>query len=388
MATGKKNTAKKGTAKNDIAANKQKALENALAILEKQYGKGAVMRLGDNAAKLDIDVMPTGCFELDEALGIGGLPRGRIIEIFGPESSGKTTVALQIIAAAQKAGGTAAFVDAEHALDASYAKALGVDIDNIFVSQPNTGEEGLEVAEKLVSSGAIDIVVIDSVAALVPKAEIEGLIGDSHVGVQARLMSQALRKLAGAASQSNTVAIFINQLREKIGVVYGNPETTAGGKALKFYASVRIDVRKGEKLMAGDMQVGNKTKIKIVKNKVAPPFRTADVEIYFGEGISKTSSTLNAAIQHGIITKSGAWFAYNGENIAQGRENARLYLKNNPDILDEIEQKIIKLTRKDDEKNDEDKNTGNAESMPDAINMSEDDLLEDMIEDDIEEIIE
>lgn len=383
MATGKKSGSKKDGNKKDTAANKQKALENALAIIEKEYGKGAVMRLGDNASKLDIDVMPTGCFELDEALGIGGLPRGRIIEIFGPESSGKTTVALQIIASAQKAGGTAAFIDAEHALDATYAKALGVDIDNIFVCQPNTGEEGLEVAEKLISSGALDIVVIDSVAALVPKAEIEGLIGDAHVGVQARLMSQALRKLAGASSQSNTVAIFINQLRDKIGVSYGNPETTAGGKALKFYSSIRIDVRKGEKLMAGDTQIGNKTKIKIVKNKVAPPFRTAEVEMYYGEGISKTSSTLNAALKHGLITKSGTWFAYNGNNIAQGRENARLYLKNNPEILEELEQKIIKINQKDDDEIKAEKNTENDtnETVTETENSFDEESIED-IEDD------
>ena len=381
MATSKKTVSKKGTDKKDNSANRQKALENALSILEKQYGKGAVMRLGDDAAKFDVEVMPTGCYELDEALGIGGLPRGRIIEVFGPESSGKTTVALQIIAAAQKEGGTAAFVDAEHALDPTYAKALGVDTENIFISQPNTGEEGLEVAEKLISSGALDIVVIDSVAALVPKAEIEGLIGDSHVGVQARLMSQALRKLAGAASQSNTVVIFINQLRDKIGVAYGNPETTAGGKALKFYATIRMDIRKGERLMAGDTQVGNKTKIKIVKNKVAPPFKTAEVEIYFGEGISKTSSTLNAALANGLITKSGAWFAYNGTNIAQGRENARLYLKDNPEFLEQLEQEIYKLTHKsdDDEKDDD---ILNAES--ESSDLFEEDLIEDLIEDDID----
>lgn len=380
MAISKKTVSKKEAAKKDNTANRQRALDNALAILEKQYGKGAVMRLGDDASKFDVEVMPTGCFELDEALGIGGLPRGRIIEVFGPESSGKTTVALQIIAAAQKEGGMAAFVDAEHALDPTYAKALGVNTENIFISQPNTGEEGLEVAEKLISSGALDIVVIDSVAALVPKAEIEGLIGDSHVGVQARLMSQALRKLAGAASQSNTVVIFINQLRDKIGVVYGNPETTAGGKALKFYATIRMDIRKGERLMAGDTQIGNKTKIKIVKNKVAPPFRTAEVEIYYGEGISKTSSTLNAAIAYGLITKSGAWFAYNGTNIAQGRENARLYLKDNPDFLEELEQEIYKLTHESDD--EEEINTSNPTS--EAEDLLDDDLIEDLMDDDID----
>jgi recombination protein RecA len=321
---------------------KDKALQMALAQIEKQYGKGAVMKLGDTANNMDMSVISTGCLELDIALGVGGLPRGRVVEIYGPESSGKTTVALHAIAEAQKEGGAAAFIDAEHALDPLYAKALGVDIDHLYVSQPSTGEEALEITEQLVRSGAIDIIVIDSVAALVPKAEIDGLMGESHVGLQARLMSQALRKLAGVINKSNTVAVFINQLREKIGVVYGNPETTAGGRALKFYATVRIDIRRSEKLMAGDQQIGNKTKIKVVKNKVAPPFKTAEVEIYYGEGISKTASALNMAAQIGVIAKSGAWFSYQGEHIGQGRENARQYLISNPDVLAEIQEAVLK----------------------------------------------
>jgi recombination protein RecA len=325
-----------------MAIEKQKALDMALSQIEKQYGKGAVMKLGDAAQNMNISVIPTGCLELDIALGVGGVPRGRIVEIYGPESSGKTTVALHIIAEAQKLGGAAAFVDAEHALDPAYAKALGVDIDNLYVSQPSTGEEGLEITEQLVRSGAIDVIVVDSVAALVPKAEIDGLMGDSHVGLQARLMSQALRKLAGIISKTNAVAIFINQLREKIGVMFGNPETTAGGKALKFYSTIRIDIRRSEKLMAGDQQVGNKTKIKVVKNKVAPPFKLAEVEIYYGEGISKTASVMNMATNLGIIAKSGAWFSYKGEHIGQGRENARQYLLSNPDVLEEISQLVLK----------------------------------------------
>lgn len=329
--------------KRDSSGEKSKALEMALSQIEKQFGKGAVMRLGDSSSGMDLSVIPTGCLELDIALGVGGFPRGRIIEIFGPESSGKTTVALHAVAEAQKKGGAAAFIDAEHALDPLYAKALGVDIENLYVSQPSTGEEALEITEKLVRSGAIDIVVVDSVAALVPRAEIDGLMGDPHVGLQARLMSQALRKLAGVLNKSNTVAIFINQLREKIGVMFGNPETTAGGKALKFYATMRIDIRRGEKLMAGDEQIGNKTKIKIVKNKVSPPFKSADVEIYYGEGISKTSSVLNMASKFGIIGKSGSWFSYKGEHIGQGRENARQYLKSHPEVMEEIEQEILKI---------------------------------------------
>ncbi len=321
---------------------KQKALDMALAQIEKQFGKGAVMKLGDSAKNSGMSVIPTGCLELDVALGIGGIPRGRIIEIYGPESSGKTTVALHMIAEAQKLGGAAAFIDAEHALDPTYAKALGVDIDNLYVSQPSTGEEALEIAEALVRSGAIDIIVVDSVAALVPKAEIDGVMGDSHMGLQARLMSQALRKLAGVINKSNTVAVFINQLREKLGVMFGSPETTTGGKALKFYATIRLDVRRGEVLKSGDQIIGNKTKIKVVKNKVAPPFKLAEVEIYYGEGISRTSSLLNLGVQLGIIAKAGAWFSYGGEHIGQGRDNSRKFLLAHPEIAEEISAAIYK----------------------------------------------
>lgn len=322
--------------------NKGKALDAALAQIEKQFGKGAVMKLGDASKNMNIEAIPTGCLELDVALGIGGVPRGRIIEIYGPESSGKTTVALHMIAEAQKLGGAAAFIDAEHALDPVYAKNLGVDIDNLYVSQPSTGEEALEITDMLTRSGAIDIVVVDSVAALVPKSEIEGLMGDSSVGVQARLMSQALRKLAGAINKTNTVVVFINQLREKIGVMFGNPETTTGGKALKFYASVRLDVRRIETIKVGDQMIGNRTRIKVVKNKVAPPFKTAEFEIYYGEGISEPASVLNLGTQLGLIVKSGAWFSYQGEHIGQGRDNARQYLMANPEIMEEVKQQVLK----------------------------------------------
>lgn len=312
------------------------------------------MRLGDQTANLNLSVIPTGCLELDMALGIFGLPRGRIIEIYGPESSGKTTVALHAIAEAQRLGGAAAFIDAEHALDPIYAKALGVDIDNLYVSQPDTGEQALEITEMLIRSGAIDIIVIDSVAALVPKAEIDGEMGDSHVGLQARLMSQALRKLAGAINKSNTVAIFINQLREKVGVMFGNPEVTPGGRALKFYSSVRIEVRKGEAIKDGDQIVGNKTKIKVVKNKTAPPFKTAEVEIRYGQGISKSASLINLGVQFDIIKKSGAWFSYNDARIGQGRDNARKYLEENPEVAEEIKNKILACVGNDaSEENDE-----------------------------------
>lgn len=319
---------------------KKKALEMALGQIEKQFGKGSIMRLGDNAGKLDISVIPTGCLELDVALGVGGIPRGRIVEIFGPESSGKTTVALHIIAEAQKLGGSAAFIDAEHALDPKYAHNLGVDTDNLLVSQPDTGEQALEITEALVRSGAIDVVVIDSVAALVPKAEIEGEMGDPHVGLQARLMSQALRKLAGIISKSNSIVIFINQLREKVGVMFGNPETTPGGKALKFYASIRLDVRKIEQEKTGNDIIGNRTRIKVVKNKVAPPFKQAEFDILYGEGISKEGSILDMAVANDIVAKSGAWYSYNNEKIGQGRENARQYLKQNTNITKEIENKV------------------------------------------------
>ena len=321
--------------------DKSTALDNALAQIEKQFGKGAIMRLGDQTANLNLSVISTGCLELDMALGIFGLPRGRIIEIYGPESSGKTTVALHAVAEAQKQGGMAAFIDAEHALDPVYAKALGVDIDNLYVSQPDTGEQALEITEMLIRSGAIDIIVIDSVAALVPKAEIEGEMGDSHVGLQARLMSQALRKLAGAINKSNCVAIFINQLREKVGIMFGNPEVTPGGRALKFYSSVRIEVRKGEPIKEGDQVVGNRTKIKVVKNKTAPPFRTCEVEIRHGQGIIKSASLINLGVQFDIIKKSGAWFSYNDMRIGQGRDNARKYIEDNPEIAEEIKNKIM-----------------------------------------------
>lgn len=345
----KKDAPKKtiGTAnvdKNDEVTLKQeklKALESALSQLNKTYGKGAVMKFSDAAAIQNLQVITTGNLQLDLALGVGGLPRGRVVEIFGPESSGKTTVALHCIAEAQKGGGVAAFIDAEHALDPQYARKLGVDIDNLYISQPDTGEQALEICEALVRSGAVDIVVIDSVAALVPKAEIEGEMGDSFVGLQARLMSQALRKLTGVISKTNAVAIFINQLREKVGVMYGSPETTTGGRALKFYASIRLDVRRSEQLKVGTEIIGNRTKIKVVKNKVAPPFRIAEVDIIYGEGISKTGTLLDMAVDRDIIHKSGAWFSYEDQRIGQGRENARQYLKDNPEIADKID-KIIR----------------------------------------------
>ena len=323
---------------------KEKALEQAIAQIEKQFGKGSIMKLGE-APVQEIEVIPTGCLTLDMALGIGGIPRGRIVEIYGPESSGKTTVSLHIIAEAQKMGGTAAFIDAEHALDPIYAQRLGVDIKNLYVSQPDTGEQGLEIAESLVRTGAVDIVVIDSVAALTPKAEIDGEMGDSHVGLQARLMSQALRKLAGITNKTKTCVVFINQLREKVGVMFGNPETTPGGKALKFYSSVRLDVRKGEVIKDGDQSVGARTKVKIVKNKMAPPFKTAEFDIVFGLGISKEGCLLDLAVQHDIIQKSGAWFSYNGEKIAQGKENAKGYLANNPELSQEIDAKVREAMR-------------------------------------------
>ena len=318
---------------------KKKALEMALGQIEKQFGKGAVMKLGEST-HMNIETIPTGAIGLDIALGVGGVPRGRIVEIFGPEASGKTTVALHIIAEAQKAGGDAAFIDAEHALDPVYAKKLGVDIDNLIVSQPDTGEQALEIAEALVRSGAIDVIVIDSVAALVPKAEIDGEMGDAHVGLQARLMSQALRKLAGVISKSKTTAIFINQLREKVGVMFGNPETTPGGRALKFYSSVRLDVRKIETLKQGTEVIGNRTRAKVVKNKVAPPFKEAEFDIIYGEGISKEGSVLDVGVNLDIVNKSGAWFSYNGQRIGQGRENVKQFLRENREITKDIEAKI------------------------------------------------
>ncbi|WP_073256030.1 recombinase RecA [Caldanaerovirga acetigignens] len=319
---------------------KQKALEMALAQIERQFGKGSIMRLGEAQSKFSVEVIPTGALSLDIALGVGGVPRGRIIEIFGPESSGKTTVALHIIAEAQKAGGTAAFIDAEHALDPVYARKLGVDTDNLLISQPDTGEQALEIAEALVRSGAVDVIVIDSVAALVPKAELEGEMGEAHVGLQARLMSQALRKLAGSISKSKTVAIFINQLREKVGVMFGNPETTPGGRALKFYASVRMEVRKISVIKEGDEVIGSRASVKIVKNKVAPPFKSAEFDIMHGEGISREGCVLDFATEAGIIQKSGAWYSYEKERIGQGRENAKQYLKEHPELLNAIELKV------------------------------------------------
>ncbi len=320
--------------------DKMRALESALAQIEKQYGKGSVMKLGDTNSNMNIETVPTGSLSLDLALGIGGVPKGRIIEIYGPESSGKTTVALHMVAEAQKRGGIAGFIDAEHALDPVYARNIGVDIDNLYISQPDNGEQALEITETMVRSGAVDIIIVDSVAALVPKAEIEGDMGDSHVGLQARLMSQALRKLTAAISKSNCVVIFINQLREKVGVMFGNPETTTGGRALKFYSSIRLDVRRIESLKMGGEVVGNRTRIKVVKNKVAPPFKEAEFDIMFGKGISREGDVLDLAAAEGIVIKSGAWYAYNDAKIGQGRENAKQYLKERPELLAEIEQKV------------------------------------------------
>lgn len=320
--------------------DKLKALDAAIAQIERQYGKGSVMKLGDNSANMNVETVPTGSLSLDIALGLGGLPKGRIIEIYGPESSGKTTVALHCVAEVQKQGGIAGFIDAEHALDPVYAKNIGVNIDELYISQPDSGDQALEIAETMVRSGAMDIIVIDSVAALVPKQEIEGDMGDSHVGLQARLMSQALRKLTPVISKSNCVVIFINQLREKVGVMFGNPETTTGGRALKFYASVRMDVRRIETLKQNGEMVGNRTRIKIVKNKIAPPFKEAEFDIMFGKGISKEGDILDLATKLDLVNKSGAWYAYNGDKIGQGRENAKIYLGQHPEIMEELEEKI------------------------------------------------
>jgi recombination protein RecA len=324
---------KKTEEKND------KALEEVMAEIEKQFGKGAIMKLGDDA-KMEVETVPTGSLSLDIALGAGGFPKGRIVEVFGPESSGKTTIALQAVAEVQKRGGRAAFIDAEHALDPVYAKALGVNLNELLLSQPDTGEQALEICEALVRSNAVQIVVIDSVAALVPQAEIEGEMGDSHVGLQARLMSQALRKLAGIINKTNTIAIFINQLREKVGVLFGNPETTTGGRALKFYASVRLDVRRGEQIKVGDSVIGNRTTIKVVKNKIAPPFKTATVDVMYGEGVSYEGELVDIGTEIGALEKSGAWYSYNGEKIGQGKENTKIFLKNNPDIAADIDARI------------------------------------------------
>lgn len=322
-----------------IDPRRQAALDTALQQVEKSFGKGSAMRLGDRPEQ-DVEVIPTGSLALDMALGIGGLPRGRVVEIYGPESSGKTTLALHVVANAQRNGGVAAFIDAEHALDPVYARNLGVDTDSLIVSQPDNGEQALEIADMLIRSGALDVIVIDSVAALVPKAEIEGDMGDSHVGLQARLMSQALRKMTGALAQANTTAIFINQLREKIGVFFGSPETTTGGKALKFYASVRMDIRRIQTLKNGEDAMGNRTKVKVVKNKMAPPFKTAEFDVLYGEGISREGSVLDMALETGIVKKSGSWFTYEGDQLGQGRENVRKFLKDNPGVVDEIEHKV------------------------------------------------
>ena len=322
-----------------IDENKRKALESALSQIEKAYGKGSVMKLGDNM-HLNVETVPSGSLGLDLALGVGGVPKGRVVEVYGPESGGKTTVALHMVAEVQKRGGIAGFIDAEHALDPVYAKKIGVDIDNLYISQPDTGEQALEITETMVRSGAVDIVIVDSVAALVPKAEIEGEMGDSHVGLQARLMSQALRKLTAIIGKTNCMVIFINQLREKVGVMFGNPETTTGGRALKYYSSIRLEVRRGEQIKKDGEAIGNRTKIKVVKNKVAPPFRTAEVDIIYGEGISREGDILDLAVAENIVNKSGAWYAYNGDKIGQGRENAKLFLKEHPDLMEEVEQKV------------------------------------------------
>lgn len=335
----KSDKASKPQVERKVAEEKKKALDAVFSVIEKEYGTGSIMKLG-NTHVASVDAIPTGCMTLDLALGVGGMPRGRIVEIYGPESSGKTTVALHVVAEAQKMGGEAAFIDAEHALDPVYAQKLGVDIDNLIVAQPDTGEQALDIAEALVRSGALDVIVIDSVAALVPRAEIEGEMGDSHVGLLARLMSQALRKLTAIVAKSGTVVIFINQLREKVGVMYGNPETTPGGRALKFFSSVRIDVRRQEAIKNGTEVVGNKTKAKVVKNKVAPPFKEAEFDIMYGEGISRTGNILDVAVEFGIIKKAGAWFSYQGEKIGQGRDNVRIYMNENKEFCDDIERQV------------------------------------------------
>lgn len=323
-----------------MTQDRQKAVESAVSQIERQFGKGSIMRLGEASAKLQVDAIPTGSLALDIALGVGGMPRGRIIEVFGPESSGKTTVALHVVAEAQKAGGIAAYIDAEHALDPVYARKLGVDVDNLLISQPDTGEQALEICEALIRSGAIDVVAVDSVAALVPRAEIDGEMGDSHVGLQARLMSQAMRKLAGVVSKSKTCAIFINQIREKVGVMFGNPEVTPGGRALKFYASIRLDIRRIETLKQGSQPIGSRTRARVVKNKIAPPFREAEFDIIFGEGISREGSVLDSAEANNIVEKSGAWYSYGDLRLGQGKENARQFLKENAELFAEIERKV------------------------------------------------
>lgn len=363
-----------------IDDNKKKALETALAQIEKVYGKGAIMKLGDNT-HLNVETCPSGSLGLDLALGVGGVPKGRVVEIYGPESGGKTTVALHMVAEVQKRGGIAGFIDAEHALDPVYAKKIGVDIDNLYISQPDTGEQALEITETMVRSGAVDIVIVDSVAALVPKAEIEGEMGDSHVGLQARLMSQALRKLTAVIGKTSCTVIFINQLREKVGVMFGNPETTTGGRALKYYSSIRLEVRRGEQIKKDGEVIGNRTRIKVVKNKVAPPFREAEVDIIYGEGISREGDILDLAANENIVNKSGAWYAYNGSKIGQGRENAKIYLKEHPEVMAEVEQKVREKYSKEDTEEDKDsdktrdsgkKTSVREEEIPEADNLSGD----------------
>lgn len=352
------------------------ALEAAMAKIQKQFGQGAIMKLGDAGAQMNIDTISTGSISLDMATGVGGVPKGRVVEIFGPESSGKTTLTLHIVAEAQKAGGKAAFIDAEHALDPVYAKNLGVQIDDLLVSQPDTGEQALEICDMLASSGAIDVIVIDSVAALVPKAEIQGEMGDTHVGLQARLMSQALRKLTGTVNKTNTCVIFINQLREKVGVMFGNPEVTTGGRALKFYSSMRFDVRRIETIKQGDQMLGNRTRVKVVKNKVAPPFKKAEFDIMYGKGISLSGDILDCAVEAGIIDKAGSWFSYEGERIGQGRENIKAYLEANPDVMNRVHDQLMD-TLKENEKDQEEepKASKEAENKPDEINVDEDGVI-------------
>ncbi|MCI2147610.1 MAG: recombinase RecA [Clostridiales bacterium] len=369
-------------AKKAAADGREKALDEALKKIQKQFGQGAIMKMGD-AAEMNIETISTGSISLDLATGVGGVPRGRIIEIYGPESSGKTTLALHIVAEAQKAGGKAAFIDAEHALDPVYAKNLGVQIDELLVSQPDTGEQGLEICDMLASSGAIDVIVVDSVAALVPKAEIQGEMGDSHVGLQARLMSQALRKLTGTVNKSNTCVIFINQLREKVGVMFGSPETTTGGRALKFYSTMRFDVRRIETIKQGDQMLGNRTRVKIVKNKVAPPFKKAEFDIMYGKGISKSGDILDCAVDADIVKKAGSWYSYNGERIGQGRENVKKYLEDHEELMDEIQQKLMDTLKTPDEQDQNGDQNGSGQTPLETVSASDAENLEEAPDDEI-----